>query len=104
MEVSVDGGTTFTPVEPPIPGDARVFYTLLARPNPLTIVVGSEGGGRPAITYDDGHEWTQFDFPSHSFVRELVTDDGGLWVAIGQTSDGDQTVWISRDGGASWDG
>lgn len=104
LEVSSDGGETFRPV--PLPDrspDSPEFVTLLARPAVGTIVIQAQDGSG-VIFGDDGGNGRPLGLPAGSFVSGLSTDSGGLWVAVGSDSNGDQKVWVSRDAGATWTG
>jgi hypothetical protein len=103
LEVSSDGGQSFSPVPlpgQPAAGDAPLFVPLLARPAVGTIVIGTD----PSVTHDEGDSWQPLGLPEGSSVSDLVANGSGLWVAVGSTSSGDQKVWVSRDGGATWAG
>ena len=103
LEVSSDGGQTFgSPL--PLPSGGSPFFTLLARPDAGTIIIGGQGDSGPSITHDEGASWQPLGLPNGSFVSDLEASNGDLWVAAGSTSNGDQKVWVSRDGGATWAG
>ena len=103
MQVSSDGGRTFgDPLT--LPSGGSPFFTLLARPDVGTIVIGGQGDSGPSTSHDDGASWQSLGLPQGSFVQDLETDSAGLWVAVGSTSQGDQKVWVSTDAGASWTG
>jgi hypothetical protein len=103
LGVSSDAGQTFGSVALPSTGGSP-FFTLLARPAAGTIVVGGQGDSGPSITHDEGGSWHDLGLPQGSFVSDLEASGGNLWVAAGSTSNGDQKVWVSRDGGATWAG
>jgi hypothetical protein len=103
MQVSSDAGQTFSqPLTLPTGGSP--FFTLLARPAVGTIIIGGEGDSGPSITHDEGASWQPLGLPNGSFVSDLEASNSNLWVAAGSTSNGDQKVWVSRDGGATWAG
>ena len=103
IQVSADDGQTFAdPLT--LPSSGAPFFTLLARPDVGTIVIGGQGDSGPSITHDEGASWQPLGLPQGSFVSDLEANNGTLWAAVGSTSDGDQKVWVSVDGGASWTG
>jgi hypothetical protein len=53
---------------------------------------------------NNGQGWEPLDLPDGSFVSDLEANSPDLWVAVGSNPDGDQNVWVSRDGGISWEG
>jgi hypothetical protein len=103
LEVSSDGGQTFGSALP-LPTGGSPFFTLLARPDADTIIIGGQGDSGPSITHDEGASWQPLGLPAGSFVSDLQASNSDLWVAAGSTSNGDQKVWVSRDGGATWVG
>jgi hypothetical protein len=103
LQVSSDGGQTFgSPLA--LPSGGSPFFTLLARPEVGTIVIGGQGDSGPSISHDEGGSWQPLGLADGSFVSDLEASGNPLWVAVGSTSSGDQKVWVSRDGGASWAG
>jgi hypothetical protein len=103
IQVSSDAGQTFgQPLTLPTGGSP--FFTLLARPAVGTIIIGGQGDSGPLITHDEGATWQPLGLPTGSFVSDIEASSFDLWVAVGSTSSGDQKVWVSRDGGATWAG
>ncbi len=94
---SPDAGQNWNPIS------TSSFNTLPIDPVNTNVMYGSQHGGGAYKSTDSGVNWTPLNSPS-GIYRALITDPARPnTVFLGQLFNGTNRVYISRDGGTTWD-
>ncbi len=93
---STDGGRTWKALG----GAEGAMWVTWDETDTSNIIV--TGSGAAAETTDGGATWQPLDVPDGALIVEMSPDDADvLYAAV--HDDPNARVWISRDGGATWD-
>ena len=98
MYLSTDGGLSWHPADPGIPGGAPVSALAADPASPGRLLEGTYSG--LFLSEDGGSHWRSWgDLPSSAVVQQLVRDERtATWYAATDA----QGIYRSRDGGAHW--